>query len=436
MRQTTKTIILTVILLSLISFTLAIESTLTFKGGVAYPLADVNHDSEYNPMGGISYELWLTKFLSIGISPYASKLEGSEDYEILETKATYTEKFSTNIVGGDLFFKFRPNWRKVTPFVTAGVGILNFFPKDGDGHHIIAYDDETYEEEDYDYTVMVMPALGAGISIFPRENLNIDLGFQRQSVASDYLDGCPTEKEDDAFWMAYLGLGITFGIPKPAPVVVLPPEPEPEPIPEPKLMLNPTTVNAPYTAGMAKVTLDANNPWTVAENELWLTVDPMVGVDMGELVINYDENTIQEDRTGLIYVSSGGLNRTITVIQEMAPPPPPELDLNIEGDGFDFDKAVLKDKQKMVLDKVAMDLMTDFPDVNIEIRGHCSYEGTEAYNMDLSVKRAQATKDYLVMKGVDPMRLTVKGMGETDPIADNSTREGAAMNRRFELVKM
>lgn len=70
----------------------------------------------------------------------------------------------------------------------------------------------------------------------------------------------------------------------------------------------------------------------------------------------------------------------------------------------------------------------------IEVAGHADSTGPAEYNMGLSLRRANAVRDYLVSKGVEADRLVVRGYGESRPTADNSTREGRAKNRRVELV--
>ena len=69
----------------------------------------------------------------------------------------------------------------------------------------------------------------------------------------------------------------------------------------------------------------------------------------------------------------------------------------------------------------------------VELSGYASSEGTAAHNMRLSKDRANSVKTYLVNSGVEARRIKVKGMGETNPIADNSTEEGRVMNRRVEF---
>lgn len=74
------------------------------------------------------------------------------------------------------------------------------------------------------------------------------------------------------------------------------------------------------------------------------------------------------------------------------------------------------------------------PKTRIEIAGHTDSDGEEVDNLSLSQKRADAVKKYLVSKGINTSRLISKGYGETSPIADNSTANGKAKNRRTEVI--
>ncbi|NNM13661.1 MAG: OmpA family protein, partial [Gammaproteobacteria bacterium] len=69
----------------------------------------------------------------------------------------------------------------------------------------------------------------------------------------------------------------------------------------------------------------------------------------------------------------------------------------------------------------------------IEVAGHTDSTGTDSYNNALSKSRAAAVALYLRNKGIGSERLTVKGYGESTPIADNSTKQGRALNRRVVL---
>jgi OmpA-OmpF porin, OOP family len=66
--------------------------------------------------------------------------------------------------------------------------------------------------------------------------------------------------------------------------------------------------------------------------------------------------------------------------------------------------------------------------------GYTDSIGSDAYNEKLSQRRAEAVKQYLVQKGVDPSRIAVRGLGKTNPVATNATAEGRAENRRVEII--
>jgi OmpA-OmpF porin, OOP family len=99
---------------------------------------------------------------------------------------------------------------------------------------------------------------------------------------------------------------------------------------------------------------------------------------------------------------------------------------------FDFDKYALKPEGKAKLD----DLVGKMSGMNLEVIiavGHTDNIGTAEYNQALSMRRANAVKDYLVSKGVEKNRIYTEGRGLKEPIASNKTAEGRAKNRRVEI---
>lgn len=102
---------------------------------------------------------------------------------------------------------------------------------------------------------------------------------------------------------------------------------------------------------------------------------------------------------------------------------------------FGFDKAGLGEEAKAALDSFAARLITANQQIYIEIQGHTDSTGDEDYNLKLGYERAQAVLRYLNMRhGLPLHRMSAISYGETAPVADNSTREGRAKNRRVVLV--
>jgi outer membrane protein OmpA-like peptidoglycan-associated protein len=86
-----------------------------------------------------------------------------------------------------------------------------------------------------------------------------------------------------------------------------------------------------------------------------------------------------------------------------------------------------------VLDNVAQTL-TEYNQTVIEVAGHTDSVGTDAYNQQLSVQRANSVAGYLSSRGVTMQRMIVTGAGESRPIASNDTEAGRAANRRVEIT--
>jgi outer membrane protein OmpA-like peptidoglycan-associated protein len=102
---------------------------------------------------------------------------------------------------------------------------------------------------------------------------------------------------------------------------------------------------------------------------------------------------------------------------------------------FDVNRYELKPESSTELDNI-VELLKENPSLKIQINGHTDNVGKPADNLKLSNNRANAVIQYLIAKGIDPKRLSSKGWGETQPLADNSSEEGRARNRRTEMKVM
>lgn len=99
---------------------------------------------------------------------------------------------------------------------------------------------------------------------------------------------------------------------------------------------------------------------------------------------------------------------------------------------FETGSAVIKTASFPILNEV-VDILKDYDNYNVSIEGHTDNVGSEASNLKLSEKRAQAAAAYLISKGIPASRVSSKGFGESQPKGDNSNAGGRAMNRRVEF---
>jgi outer membrane protein OmpA-like peptidoglycan-associated protein len=104
----------------------------------------------------------------------------------------------------------------------------------------------------------------------------------------------------------------------------------------------------------------------------------------------------------------------------------------LKGVNFDNNAAILRTDAATILDDQVATLKR-YPALKVEVAGHTDSNNSDAYNQQLSERRAKAVMEYFVAKGVAAEQLTAKGYGESQPIADNGTAEGRAQNRRVEL---
>ncbi|MBX3023557.1 OmpA family protein [bacterium] len=116
-----------------------------------------------------------------------------------------------------------------------------------------------------------------------------------------------------------------------------------------------------------------------------------------------------------------------------APAPPVKKKIVLRGVNFDFDKANIRADAVPILEEAAKTLKEE-SELTVSVNGYTDSVGTEAYNLRLSERRADAVRAYLEKLGVAGSRLTARGFGKSNPVASNETAEGRAQNRRVELI--
>lgn len=527
MKQALRSILLVGVLITIISTTFALDSTLTFKVGTALSKTDINIEETNHLMGGLSFEVWLKDYLSLGLSPYFATLE--------EESTAY--QYKTKLIGGDLQMRFRPTQKiayrsetgffsHIGPFVNAGVGLVNH---DVDSNITTVNPGADYSDGGLGVTI---PNVGAGISFVTQWGLGLDLGFQYEwsplKYHLDYLDGYQQKNYNDDYVMPYVGLAFNFMKPKDrdgdgiidrkdkdpdnaedfdefedwdgAPDYdndqdgVLdvndgaPNDPEdmdgymdsdgiPDPdndgdgildvndgapnqaedmdgfedkdgIPDPDndkdgiLDANDKAPNAPEDKdgfedmdGVPDPDNDKDGVLDVNDKAPGTDMTLKDGIETKETMNGY------MDEDGVPDVKPGETKPVEKPIEKPKPEvtPKPEVNINeynIENVLFDTNYATIKSIYYPTMDMIYT-LLNDNQNWKLEVNGHTDNTGGAELNQRLSLRRAQAAKDYLVRKGIAASRITVKGFGFDQPTASNDTPEGRTLNRRvdFKITK-
>lgn len=184
--------------------------------------------------------------------------------------------------------------------------------------------------------------------------------------------------------------------------------------------------------------LNKENSSTVYDH---ITGDPWNSDPLRHYVLNHTKGKI------MFQVWSNSAQGEIGVIelegfkQTIQAPTASQIQKDIEATGkailhinFDTNKASLKEDGDAVVAEIVKVLQAN-PALKISVKGYTDNEGNQEHNLLLSKYRSAAVASAIVLSGVDSSRLTSEGLGASNPIGDNTTETGRAMNRRVELVK-
>lgn len=206
-------------------------------------------------------------------------------------------------------------------------------------------------------------------------------------------------------------------------------QPQPaEPAPEPKkaCAISPAPAGALLDANGCAY--DTDKDGVVDGVDLCRNTPEGVTVDDMGCPLDSDHDAVADYEDACPNTPSG------TLVDQKGCPEPGQKILSLTGVNFGFDKATLTADSKQILNKAVDALKDNDAVVEVRVEGHTDSIGSEAYNLKLSQKRAEAVVAYLVSQGIDGSKLVPVGMGEKFPVANNATAAGRAANRRVDFV--
>jgi OOP family OmpA-OmpF porin len=339
--------------------------------GLVKPDSDKNLDSDF--------------FLSLGlgrfVTPHISLDIEADHYHFAAASGSPEVKYTGYGLMGRYHFNENHGWR---PFVGFGAGTLKHKSLSAKGHNM-------------------MYNLAGGLTKSLTDNVKLKTEL-RYRLDTDDATFYPRDNFGD--WMFSLGLNVALGE-APAAAAAAAGAAAMHPAPQTDSDhdgVNDANDKCPNTPQGDKV--DANG----------CSIDTGMLDDDRDGVVNRDDQCPQT-RAGAV------VDKTGCEVQVV---------IELQGVHFDYDKATLKPESIRILD-AAVNTLKNHPQIKVEVAGHTDSRGSEAYNQQLSERRAKVVYDYLVDHGIDANRLSWRGYGESQPIADNSTEAGRAQNRRTEL---
>lgn len=218
--------------------------------------------------------------------------------------------------------------------------------------------------------------------------------------------------------------------PAPPPPKAEVPTPPPPPKPTVTLQASPSSIDKGGAATLTWSSTDATQ----------FTISPEVGAvtAQGSTQVHPSDST-----TYTITASGpgGSADASARVTVNAPPPPPPPAPTaeelfpqRVQDAYFDFNKFDIRADARSALGKTA-DFLREYPQVKVNIEGHCDERGSTEYNLTLGDRRAAATKQYLVSLGISADRISTVSYGKEKPFCDQHTEECWQTNRRGHFVK-
>ncbi|CAN5299982.1 hypothetical protein BH09BAC6_BH09BAC6_20480 [soil metagenome] len=350
---------------------------------------------------------------------------GNATYSSFSTKLHYAVSLSGNFTFGNI--SWRHNKSAIQPYLTAGVGTMNYTPvitpAGGTAANFKTDNDGSINE-------LYIP-VGLGVKFTIARGINLDPGYQVNFVNSDNVDGYKYGSNFDRFSYAHAGLEFALGKRS-----------------KPQLAShNPvSSMRTEYIMEnqMAMDRIRAQQAQIDAER----AKNDQLRNDLNTTNANLAKFTADDDNDGVPNIFDkcpntpagtkvDGAGCTLPVNKPDVKVYVTEADRKVVKEAirnleFDFGKATIRAHSFPSLDRVAQ-LLVD-KNFSLKLAGHTDNVGSNDANLKLSKERAESIKTYLVSKGANASRIEATGYGESQPIATNKTAKGRQINRRVEFT--
>ncbi|GIV45698.1 MAG: hypothetical protein KatS3mg036_0516 [Ignavibacterium sp.] len=185
---------------------------------------------------------------------------------------------------------------------------------------------------------------------------------------------------------------------------------------------------------------------TDGDEVLLFKTDPTLVDSDGDTLSDYEEVTVYKTDPNKLDTDEGGIDDGTEIANDTNPLNPKDdikkkevievgVPIVLEGITFDKNKAIIKPESEPALWN-AYTTLKNYPEMVVEISGHTDNVGSRKSNIELSIRRANAVKDWLVKRGIEPERIQTKGYGPDRPVAPNNSEENKRKNRRIEFLRL
>lgn len=358
--------------------------TQSYNGDLGNEIGEFS-DSDF--LYGLGFSYYLNPMFDLSLDMQWMKLDrvNGPDDSVISQRNT---RFDTDNFNANLMLRFKPLDTRLNPYLAAGIG-----------GNFLQFDDTRVDESDFIFSV----PFGLGVNYDLKENVMLNVQMVYNRTFNDKVDNYPVSSSETVFDAGS--------------------NPDLDGIDHDDFMT--LSIGAVYTFGGGE---------TMSMEERLLR-QSMKNLEAAENANNEASATLRKaqelnDETERALTQ---LKEAQNQTQEQADMIRAEIVRVVNNVQFEFDKSEIIEPAYDELNSLA-DIMKAYPKLSIEVAGRADERGASSYNEQLSMRRAQAVKDYLVEQGVDASKVSVVALGESEPLMSGNSATAYAQNRSVQVT--